>query len=130
MSKMKIYSWGAGIVAAIFTTMVAWATLDLPRWAFISEVRASSDKLEEQIAKIARSVDRMAKFESGTRSILLDQEWWRKQSQIEMYEARPQTDTIRALVLNLKENQANIKKQITALKAGASIAPPPRSRHP
>lgn len=129
MAKMKIYSWSAGLIAAVFTIMVAWTTLDLPRPAFISEVRAASDKLEQQISKLTKSVDRMSKFEVGTRSLILNQEWWRLQRQVEVYEAKPSSPTIRALVTNLKQNQSDIKLQITALKVADVTPPSPSSRH-
>lgn len=128
MVKMKIYSWGAGLIAAMFTIIVAWTTLDLPRPAFISEVRAASDKLEQQISELTKSVDRMSRFEVGTRSLLLNQEWWRLQRQIEVYEAKPSSSTIRALVTNLRQNQSDIKLQITALKIAAATPPQNPSR--
>lgn len=128
MTKMKIYSWSAGLVAALFTIMVAWTTLDLPRPAFISEVRAADNKLEQQISKLTKSVDRMSRFEVGTRSLLLNQEWWRLQRQIEIYETKPSSSTIRMLVTNLKQNQSDIKLQITALKIATLTPPSPRSR--
>lgn len=127
MSRMKIYSWTAGLVAALFSIAVAWVSLELPRVAFISEVKASSEKLERQISKLTISVDRISSFNIDTRQLLLNQEWWRIQVQIETYEAKPPNDTIRFLVLNLKKDQDDIKRQLAVLKGVALNLPIPRS---
>ena len=96
---------GGALLVAIFTWhQLGWDTLYLTSEAEASELRLIAQMQEPN------------EFAKQTRKMLLNDDWWQKQSQIEEYNSQPQTPAVKELIIKLKQEQDDIKSNIAKLK--------------
>jgi hypothetical protein len=77
----KMVTFYAGAVGAILSVAVYWHQLDLPRFAYLSEVTSVESKLSE-----------LQQYSIGTRKITLNQDWFRLKTQLTDRQARLAAD--------------------------------------
>lgn len=96
----KKISMIAGTIGAMLGVMVAWEKLEfLPRWAWHTEVAAVQE------------------FASGTRLLVLGQEWERLDQQIDRLERRQQpNDEERQLLSKLRRRMTEVEFQLDQLR--------------
>lgn len=100
MEHWKKFVMITGAVAALMSIMIGWQQLSfLPRWAWYDEVAAVQD------------------FATGTRVLVLGQEWERLDNQISRLEERQQlSPEERDLLSKLRWRQKEVEAQLEALR--------------
>lgn len=99
----------ASTAAATFSVMTGWVALDLPRPAWISELRAVSDQVQD---------NRELLIQNSLQ--ILQNDWWRYQTDIEDLEAKiekkPDDRQLKSMRQRLRQEQAQIQDRIDNLK--------------
>lgn len=97
------------IIGSILGIATAWTQLGWPRPAFSSDLKA-----------LEGDMNTMREFQTGTRSIVLGQEWWRLQEQIDRVDGKLQEDPANSMLREhyrrLQRSQGQVQQQIDALK--------------
>lgn len=123
ISRLKLYSLIIGLIGSVLGAMVMWVSLDLPRMAMLSEVRATESAVFGKIDRIGQTLDQLSTFEIQTRQLLLNQEWWRLEREITDLSGQEQNEVSRNYIIQLRQQQDAVKAQLDALKKLAANPP-------
>lgn len=101
---------GVGLVSTVLSVSIAWSTLDLPRPALNSELKAASIQLELKIAGLEN-------FSKGTHRLVLGQQRDRLEDRIDKLKAKQnKSRDDKDYLKDLERRLRTIKEQLKGLK--------------
>jgi len=122
-TRGKVIGWFIGVLAGIATIMVSWHQLGLPEIAFTpqitSAVSAAEEKQEKRTAALEERTTGLEQFSKGTRSLLLNEAWWRTKAKLDDLEDQiakhGATQSDKELRLRYEQSMKTMESQIKEL---------------